>query len=231
MGAFSVLRYDDPMKLLIGNRNYSSWSMRPWLVMKHFEIPFEDEVLRLDIPDYRDHLIARSPSGRVPVLIDGDLIVPETLAIIEYVADRFPELPVWPADIAARALARSASAEMHSGFSALRNAAPMNLRASHPGRIALDAVSGDLQRIEALWSGLLERSGGPYLFGAFSAADAMYAPLASRLRTYALPVSDMATLYVEAIYALPAFQAWFSEAAKEPWIVEQDEIDFVQAAH
>jgi glutathione S-transferase len=216
------------MKLLIGNRNYSTWSLRPWLVLKHFDIPLEDEVLQLAGPGFRDYLATRSPTGRVPVLIDGDLVVPETIAIIEYLADSFPDRQIWPADRAARALARAASAEMHSGFNSLRNHAPMNLRASHPGKVNLDSVAKDLHRLESLWSGLLDRSGGPFLFGDFTAADAMYAPVATRIRTYALPVSDTAARYVEAIYSLPAFQDWLAQALKEPWIVDDDEIDVIQ---
>jgi glutathione S-transferase len=216
------------MKLLIGNRNYSTWSLRPWLVLRHFELPFEDEVLQLSGEGWRERIAARSPTGKVPVLIDGDLVVPETIAIIEYLADRFPDKAIWPKDRADRALARAASAEMHAGFSALRNHAPMNLRASHPGKVDADAVRKDLHRVETLWGNLLGRSGGPYLFGAFTAADAMFAPLATRLRTYDLPVSDMAQRYVEAIYALPAFQDWLAQALQEPWIVDDDEIDVIQ---
>jgi glutathione S-transferase len=216
------------MKLLIGNRNYSTWSLRPWLVLRHFDISFEDEVLQLSGPGWRDVLKARSPTGKVPVLIDGDLAIPETIAIIEYLAERFPDKAIWPRDARSRALARAAAAEMHGGFSALRNHAPMNLRASHPGKVDVDAVRADLHRVEQLWGGLLTQSDGPYLFGEFSAADAMFAPLATRLRTYALPVSDLAAAYVEAIYALPAFQQWLSMALKEPWIVDDDEIDVIQ---
>ncbi|ODT75008.1 MAG: hypothetical protein ABS76_35580 [Pelagibacterium sp. SCN 64-44] len=216
------------MKLLIGNRNYSTWSLRPWLVLRHFEIPFEDEVLQLSGPDWREKIAARSPTGKVPVLIDDGLAVPETIAIIEYLAERFPDKAIWPPSREDRALARAAAAEMHAGFPALRSHAPMNLRASHPGKVDLDAVRKDLHRVEALWGGLLEKSGGPYLFGAFSAADAMFAPLATRLRTYDLPVSDVAGRYVEAIYALPAFQDWLGMALQEPWIVDDDEIDVIQ---
>ncbi|MDB5622226.1 MAG: glutathione S-transferase, partial [Devosia sp.] len=213
---------------LIGNRNYSSWSLRPWLVLAHFEIPFEDEVLQLVGEGFRDVLAQRSPTARVPVLIDGDLAVPETIAIIEYLADCFPDKRIWPEEQAQRALARAAAAEMHAGFGALRNHAPMNLRASHPGRVSADAVAGDLARLEHLLGGLLARSGGPFLFGAFTAADAMYAPVAARIRTYALPVSDMLTDYVAAIYALPAFQHWLTLALQEPWIIDDDEIDVMQ---
>lgn len=216
------------MKLLIGNRNYSTWSLRPWLVLRHFEIPFEDEMLQLSGPDWREKIAARSPTGKVPVLIDNGLAVPETIAIIEYLAERFPDKAIWPPSRKDRALARAAAAEMHAGFPALRSHAPMNLRASHPGKVDLDAVRKDLHRVEALWGGLLEKSGGPYLFGAFSAADAMFAPLATRLRTYELPVSDVAGRYVEAIYALPAFQDWLGMALQEPWIVDDDEIDVIQ---
>ena len=216
------------MKLLIGNRNYSTWSLRPWLVLRHFDIPFEDEVLQIGGEGYKQVLASRSPTGKVPLLIDGDLMVPETIAIIEYLADHFPEKPIWPADIAQRALARAAAAEMHAGFSSLRSHAPMNLRASHPGKVNPDSVAADLKRLEALWGGLLARSGGPFLFGAFTAADAMYAPVATRLRTYELPASDTASAYIEAIYSLPAFQDWLAMALKEPWIVDEDEIDVIQ---
>lgn len=216
------------MKLLIGNRNYSTWSLRPWLVLKHFDIPFTDEVVQLSGEGFRDYLATRSPTGKVPVLFDGDLAVPETIAIIEYLADLHPEKPIWPTDVRERALARAAAAEMHSGFASLRSHAPMNLRASHPGRVSVDSVAKDLHRIETLWGDLLGRSGGPYLFGAFTAADAMFAPVATRIRTYALPVSDVVSGYVDAIYSLPAFQEWLAMALKEPWIIDDDEIDVIQ---
>ncbi|WDR05692.1 glutathione S-transferase family protein [Devosia rhodophyticola] len=216
------------MKLLIGNRNYSTWSLRPWLVLAHFDIEFEHELLQLSGPHWRETLRERSPTGKVPVLIDGDLVLPETIAIIEYLADRFPSKQIWPEDVSQRALARAASAEMHAGFPDLRSNAPMNLRASHSGKVALDAVAKDLHRVETLLGDLLARSGGPFLFGHFCAADAMYAPLATRLRTYDLPMSDVLNEYVEAIYGLPAFQSWLAEALKEPWIVDEDEIDVIQ---
>lgn len=216
------------MKLLIGNRNYSTWSLRPWLVLKHFDIPFEDEVLQLQGAGWRDELARRSPTGKVPVLQVDGLDVVETIAIIEYLADRFPDKAIWPSDIGERARARAAAAEMHAGFTALRSHAPMNLRASHPGKVSVDSVARDLHRIETLWGDLLARSGGPFLFGAFTAADAMYAPVATRLRTYELPASDVASRYIEAIYGLPAFQSWLSLALKEPWIVDDDEIDVIQ---
>ena len=216
------------MKLLIGNRNYSTWSLRPWLVLKHFDIPIEDEVLQLQGEGFREVLAQRSPTGKVPVLEDGDLVIVETIAIIEYLADRFADKPIWPDDIGQRALARAAAAEMHSAFQALRSHAPMNLRASHPNKVNLDTVAKDLHRLETLWGELLARSGGPFLFGAFTAADAMFAPVATRIRTYELPVSDTAAGYVEAIYGLPAFQEWLALALREPWVVDEDEIDVIQ---
>lgn len=216
------------MKILIGNKNYSSWSLRPWLVLAHFAIPFDEEVLPLSGEGWKARLQTRSPSGRVPVLLDGDLVVPETIAIIEYLADTHPHKPIWPADTASRAMARSASAEMHGGFSQLRNLAPMNLRASHPGRVAVEDVVDDLARLETLWGGLLRRSGGPFLFGEFCAADAMFAPIATRLRTYAIPHEGALAAYVDAIHELPAFKMWHQAALGETDIVEDDEIDFIQ---
>lgn len=217
------------MKLIFANRNYSSWSLRAWLVLRHFGIPFDEDLVLLNGEGWKENIRKKSPSGKVPVLVDGDVMIPETIAIIEYLNDKYPAKGIWPSSRVERALARAAAAEMHGGFNALRNAAPMNLRASHPGKVDLDEVAADLKRIERLWGDLISRSGGPYLFGSFTAADAMFAPVASRIRTYSLPVTDLASEYVEAIYALPAFQEWLAEAVKEPWIVEQDEIDIIQA--
>jgi len=216
------------MKLIIGNKNYSSWSVRPWLVLTHFAIPFDEQVVMLSGEGWREALRKVSPSGKVPVLIEGDVVVYETIAIIEYLAERFPHKKIWPTDRKQRAVARSAAAEMHAGFSALRNLAPMNLKASYPNRIDLDAVAADLKRIERLWGDLLQKSGGPYLFEEFCAADAMFAPLASRIRTYELPTTDVVGEYVEAIYALPAFQQLLADASKESWVVQRDEIDYAQ---
>jgi glutathione S-transferase len=216
------------VKLIFANRNYSSWSLRAWLVLKHFGIPFDEELVLLNGEGWKEIIRKKSPSGKVPVLIDGEAVVPETIAIIEYLHDKFPAKGIWPSNRLERAQARAVSAEMHGGFTALRNAAPMNLRASHPGKVDFDTVAADLRRIEQIWGDLTSDSGGPYLFGKFCAADAMFAPVATRIRTYALPVSDAAMEYVEAIYALPAFQEWLAEAVKEPWIVEHDEIDVIQ---
>lgn len=217
------------MKLLFANRNYSSWSLRAWLVLKHFGIPFDEDLVQLSGDGWQQNIRKKSPTGRVPVLFDGEAVVPETIAIIEYLNDKYPAKGIWPSDRLKRAQARAVSAEMHGGFSTLRDTAPMNLRASHPGKVALDPIARDLRRIEQIWGELTDESGGPFLFGKFTAADAMYAPVATRIRTYALPVSDAAMEYVEAIYSLPAFQEWLAEAIKEPWVVEDDEIDVMQA--
>jgi glutathione S-transferase len=219
---------NEQMKLIFGNKNYSSWSMRPWLVLKHFGIPFDEDQVLLSGAGWREVLRKKSPSGKVPVLVDGDIVVHETIAIIEYLAERYPHKKIWPTDRKLRAQARAVAAEMHGGFAALRNAAPMNLRGSFPNRLDLDPLAGDLRRVDQLWGDLLHWSDGPYLFGEFTAADAMFAPLATRIRTYELPVSDVAAEYVEAIYALPAFQEWFAAAVKEPWTVQRDELDYVQ---
>jgi glutathione S-transferase len=212
------------VKLIIANRNYSSWSMRPWLVLKHFGIPFDEELVQLSGEGWQANIRRKSPSGRVPLLIDGDVRIPESIAIIEYLNDKYPAKQIWPSGRIERAIARSVSAEMHGGVRTLRDAAPMNLRASHPGKVDPDLVAADLRRIEEIWGDLTSDSGGPFLFGKFTAADAMFAPVATRIRTYALPVSDVAAEYVETIYALPAFQSWLAEALKEPWIVDRNEI-------
>lgn len=217
------------MKLIFANRNYSSWSLRPWLVLRHFGIPFEEEQVLLNGEGWKENLRRKSPTGRVPVLIDGEAVVPESLAIIEYLHDKYPAKGIWPSDRIRRAQARAVATEMHGGFMALRDLAPMNLRASHPGKVDIDAVAGDLRRIDRIWGDLTAESGGPFLFGKFTGADAMFAPVATRIRTYALPVSDAAMEYVEAIYGLPAFQEWLAAAVAEPWVVEDDEIDVVLA--
>lgn len=217
------------VKLIIANRNYSSWSLRPWLVLRHFGIAFDEEQVLLSGEGWKEALRRKSPSGKVPVLVDNDLVVPESLAVIEYLNDKYPAKGIWPSSRVERALARAAATEMHGGFATLRQLAPMNLRASHPSKVDIDAVAGELRRIEEIWGDLTDRSGGPYLFGGFTGADAMFAPVATRIRTYELPVSDAAMEYVEAIYALPAFQEWLKLAIKEPWTVDDDEIDVIQA--
>lgn len=216
------------MKILIGNKNYSSWSLRPWLVLSHFAIPHFEQLMQLTGEGWKEKIEDLSPTGRVPVLFDNGIVIPETLAIIEYLADTHPHKPIWPTGTAERAVARSIAAETHAGFSGLRTHAPMNLRASYPGRVDFDLVSADVQRFNAIVTPLLEKSGGPYLFGPFSAADAMLAPLATRLKTYAIPCPPSLQAYVEAIHDLPAFQVWYADALKDKTIVEEDEIDFIQ---
>lgn len=212
------------MKLYIGNKNYSSWSMRPWVLLRHFNIPFEEVLLRFDSFDpkskFKTHLAAVSPTGKVPALVDEDLVVWDTLAIAEYLAERHPELPLWPADRKARAQARSYCAEMHSGFGALREHCAQNIEASLPdvGARLLRAEPGvvrDLQRVESLWSEALKASGGPFLFGDFSIVDAYYAPVVGRLRTYGLPVSPTVQTYMDRIWQSPGVSAWVADALNE----------------
>ncbi len=218
------------MQLYIGNKNYSSWSMRPWVLMKQAGIPFEEVMLRFDAftPDsaFKRRLSGLTPAGRVPVLVDDGLTVWDTLAIAEYLAERFPGKRLWPADAKARARARSVCAEMHSGFSALRSHFPMNIEARLPevGRKLLAEQPGvrtDLDRIVAMWTELLKAHGGPLLFGEFSIADAYYAPVVMRLTTYAPPLPTDITAYMARVQALPGVAAWVKDA-----LAEQDFLDF-----
>ncbi len=214
-----------PPTLFIGNKAYSSWSMRPWLVMRHFGLPFEEVVIPLDQPTTQTDILRHSPNGRVPALATDGLAVWESLAIIEHLADRHPEHAIWPADPAARAIARAVSSEMHAGFAALRRACPMNIRrpvrAIDPGAEA----RADVDRIEALWAAARHDhgAGGPFLFGAFSAADAMFAPVVNRLHTYDLARKPASRPYMEAVMALPAWRDWAEGAAAEPWFLDKYE--------
>jgi glutathione S-transferase len=218
------------MQLHIGNKNYSSWSMRPWVLMRQAGIAFEEVMVRFDgftpQSQFKQRIGALNPAGKVPILVDDGLVVWDTLAIAEYVAERFPEHQLWPRERAARARARSVCAEMHSGFSALRSACPMNIEARLPeiGAIVLRDQSGvrdDLDRITQMWSTLLREHGGPMLFGAFSVADAYYAPVVMRLRTYELPVPEDVAAYMQRVVELPGVQAWIADALRE-----QDFLDF-----
>ena len=220
------------MHLVIGNKNYSSWSMRPWVLMRACGIAFTEEKLRFDFsPDspFRRAVAAVSPAGKVPVLLlDEGFAVWDTLAIAETLADRFPQAGVWPAGANLRARARSVSAEMHSGFSALRNHCPMNIEASlHEvgARIWAEqvAVRADVARIEAIWADALAMSGGPFLFGAFGAADAFYAPVVMRLRSYGLPVGEATRAYMDRVVAHPAVAAWIADALAEQDFIAEDE--------
>jgi len=219
------------MQLYIGNKNYSSWSLRPWLLMKQAGIPFEEKKVRLGWEDdspFKKTMLALAPSGRVPLLIDDGSAIWDSLAIAETLAERFPEKHLWPRDPKQRARARSLCAEMHSGFGELRSTFGMNLEASLPeiGERMLrekPAVARDLKRIDAMWREALEASGGPFLFGSFSIADAYFAPVCTRARTYGLPLSPRSAAYKERILALPAFLEWEREAlAEHDWIPEDE---------
>ncbi|MFD1327804.1 glutathione S-transferase family protein [Mycoplana ramosa] len=209
--------------LYIGNKNYSSWSLRPWIAMEAAGIPFSDRVIPFDFaagnPAYKE----LSPTGRVPVLHHGKVRVWESLAIIEYVAELYPDAGIWPQDREARAQARSVSMEMLAGFQALRNACPMNIRRP-PRAIDLpDGVMDDVARIEATWRDALQRWGGPFLFGPFSAADAMYAPVVNRFHAYRLTTDHSLLAYMDRIMAHPAWKKWEAAALAEPWTVPEDE--------
>ena len=218
------------MKLVIGNKNYSSWSFRPWIAMTALGIPFEEILIPfgtpLGNPDFKARLAAYTPAGLVPVLIDGDTHVWETLAIMEYLAEKFPEKQLWPADPKARAHARAIASEMHAGFSALRGECPMNIRRPVRERALGAAAQANVNRIEELWSGCRAKYGGPFLFGRFGAADAMYAPVVARLNTYGVKVGREALGYMDAMMALPAWTEWRKGAMAESWIVPEDEADW-----
>ena len=212
------------LKLYVANKNYSSWSMRPWVLLKQAGIPFEEVMVRFDSfaadSNFKRSLQGLNPAGRVPVLVDDGFAVWDTLAIAEYAAEKFPDKQLWPMDAKARARARSVCAEMHSGFSALRSHCPMNIEASLPHIGALvwrdqAGVRSDVQRIVSMWTELLQQNQGKLLFGPFSIADAYFAPVCMRLKTYALPVPQLVTGYVEHICALPGVKAWIDGALAE----------------
>ena len=216
------------LTLIIGNKNYSSWSLRPWIAMKIAGIAFDEVVIPLYEPGSREAILNYSPGGKVPVLIDGDRHIWESLAILEYLAEKFPDGCLWPADIGARAHARAVASEMHAGFQALRKACPMNLWLPVKPRPQAEDVMDNVRRIDALWSDCRARfgQGGAFLFGSFGAADAMYAPVVSRLHTYGLAVSAPARAYMDAVMALPAWRAWHEAALKEPWVMQHNEPDW-----
>jgi glutathione S-transferase len=220
------------LQLVIGNKNYSSWSMRPWVLMRHFDIAFDEIKLRFDrltySPDsaFYQALARYTPTKKVPVLLIDGYAVWDTLAIAEALADHHPQLALWPRDALQRARARSVCAEMHAGFGALRSHCPMNIEASLPqvgARILADqtSVRDDLARIDSIWSDHVAASGGPFLFGAFGIADAYYAPVVARVRTYGLPLSAAARAYSERVWASPGVAAWVVEA-----LAEKDYLDF-----
>jgi glutathione S-transferase len=212
--------------LLIGNKNYSSWSLRPWLALSAPGIPFQEEKLTLFSPAFAERLAPLTPAGTVPVLLDGDFAVWDSLAICEYVAERHPQAHLWPADSRARARARSLAAQMHSGFPHLRNALPMNIEAHLPGISVPPQAQQDISRIQAIWQDTRAEygRGGPFLFGAFTIADAFFAPVVTRFVTYGVvaaagPVRD----YMDAVLSLPAMQAWTRDAKDEHIFIPEDE--------
>ncbi len=210
--------------LVLANKAYSSWSLRPWLLMRVCAIPFDEVVIPLYTHDTAAAIARYGPAGKVPILLDGDLTVWESLAIIEHLAAAHPDLPVWPRDPRARALARSLAAEMHAGFQSLRRTMPMNMRrAPKPPVDGHDAARADIARVEAAWADARDRhgTGGPFLFGTFSAADAMFAPVVNRFHVYAVPVSTATRAYMEAVMMLPAWCEWQRDAEGEPWHEER----------
>jgi glutathione S-transferase len=215
------------LHLTIGNKNYSSWSFRPWLALRAAGIPFEETVIPIYVPGAKEQLVARSPAGKVPILQDSAVTVWESLAILEYAAEKFPDAALWPADPAARAHARAIASEMHAGFVPLRSQCPMNMR--RPAKkLALGAeAAANVARIDAMWSDCRARfgNGGPFLFGAFSAVDAMYAPVVSRFCTYGIDVGAASTAYMQAMMTLPAWQEWSAAALKEEWVLKDFEVD------
>ena len=219
------------MQLYIGNKNYSSWSLRPWLLMTQAGVEFEEIRLRLAwdaSSDFKKTLLRLAPTGRVPLLVDDGFAVWDTLAIVEYLAEKYPAKKLWPAPARSRARARSLCAEMHSGFGALRENFPMNIEAALPDVGARcvresEQVVADLRRIEEMWALQLAESGGPFLFRDFGAVDAYFAPVCARIKTYAPPVGAGTTAYVERIFALPAMQAWCTAARAEHDFLVEDE--------
>jgi len=216
------------LKLIIGNKNYSSWSMRPWIAMKVAGIVFDEAVISLNAADFKTKVSPYSGTGKVPVLIDGDVCVWESLAILEYLAEKFSDKGLWPGDAASRAYARAIANEMHGGFLPLRRLLPMNMRRPVIKRELTPEVAVNVKRIENMWAGTRARFGksGPFLFGRYGAADAMYAPVVSRLQTYDVAVSAATRAYMDAVMALPAWREWHDAGVKEPWVLAEDEVDW-----
>jgi glutathione S-transferase len=218
------------LTLVIGNKNYSSWSFRPWIAMKVAGIAFDEVVISLDAPDFKSRVSKLSGTGKVPALDDNGTHVWESLAILEYLAERFPAARLWSADPAARACARAISSEMHAGFVPLRRACPMNMWRPVKKRELNDEAVANVRRIETMWADCRTRygAGGPFLFGPFCAADAMYAPVVARFHTYDVEVDAAARAYMAAMRALPAWREWETAALKEPWVLAEDEVDWPQ---
>jgi len=213
------------LKLIIGNKNYSSWSFRPWIGLRATGIAFDEEVIPLYDEGSKEQILARSPAGKVPILFDGDIQVWESLAMLEYAAEKLPAAQLWPADAAARAHARAISTEMHAGFVPLRSECGMNMwRPVAKKELSADARA-NIARIQAMWTDARNRfrAGGPFLFGRFCAADAMFAPVVSRFETYAIDVRSPVKAYMQAMIALPAWQEWRRAARSETWVIPRFE--------
>jgi glutathione S-transferase len=211
--------------IYIGNKNYSSWSLRGWLMLKHTGTAFDEVLIPLSEPSTRATILRHSPSGKVPALQHGERMIWDSLAIGEYLAEVFPSARLWPEEMKARSVARAVSAEMHAGFAPLRTHLPMNMRSSFPDRGVTPEAQADINRITALWRDCRNRfgAGGEFLFGHFTIADAMYAPVVSRFRTYKIALEEEAQRYADAIWALPALQEWLAAARNEPMIIEAAE--------
>jgi glutathione S-transferase len=214
--------------LLIGNKNYSSWSLRPWIAMKVAGIAFAEQVISLDAADFKERARKISGTGKVPALADGETKVWESLAILEYLAEKFPDARLWPAEAGARAHARAVAAEMHAGFTPLRRHYPMNVRRPVQRREPTPEAAEKIGRIDTMWTDCRARFGqsGAFLFGAFGAADAMYAPVVSRFHTYGVDVGPVARAYIAAVMGLPAWAEWCAAARQEPWVLPHDEVDW-----
>ncbi len=214
-------------KLIIGNKNYSSWSLRGWLAAKQAGIAFEEVVINLGAPDYKQQLRQQSEAAKVPVLLHNERAIWDSLAILEYLAELKPAAGIWPEDQATRAEARCVSAEMHAGFGAIRGAMPMNLRSSLPGKGRNAAVDDDIRRISEIWHSYRTRfqEQGSFLFGSWTAADTMFAPIVTRFRTYGVDLDPTCQTYADTVLDTDWFKAWEREALKESWIVPEDEIE------
>ena len=210
--------------LIMGNKNYSSWSFRPWLAMAESGIDFDETVSPFDEPNHNKHFMEFSPTGRVPVLKHDGLVLWESLAIMEYLADAYPDAGLWPDDIGRRAKARVIAHEMHAGFTALRGTCHMNMRRPVSALSVNDAVKKDVDRIVEVWRDALDASGGPFLFGGFSNADAMYAPVVNRFHVYELTGDTGARSYMNTMMSLESWRVWETAARDEPWVVEEEEV-------
>jgi glutathione S-transferase len=211
------------MILVIGNKTYSSWSLRPWVLMKHFGIPFEEKLIKLDQPDTAHQIAQYSPAGKVPVLVDGNLRIWDSLAMMEYLNEKFPEKHMWPQDIRARAKARSVTCEMHSGFQTMRSVMSHHLKKTF-SNFNWSSAESDVNRVKEIWRIALRDYRGTFLFGDFSIADAMFAPVVNRFITYGIPIESDIKGYVEAIRNLPAHQTWINDAIQEDFNVPRYEI-------